>query len=41
MLEARSMGQFINLPDGRLFLLNGIANGTAGYEIPSTAQTVH
>lgn len=31
MLEGRSMGQFIQLPDGRLFHLNGIATGTAGY----------
>lgn len=27
----RSMGQFINLPDGRLLYLNGAALGTAGY----------
>ncbi|ORX39085.1 glyoxal oxidase precursor [Kockovaella imperatae] len=27
----RSMGNFINLPDGRLLLLNGAGNGTAGY----------
>ena len=31
MLEGRSMGQFIMLPDGRLFHLNGVATGTAGY----------
>lgn len=31
LLEGRSMGQFIQLPDGRLFHLNGIATGTAGY----------
>lgn len=31
MLEGRSMGQFIQLPDGRLFHLNGVATGTAGY----------
>lgn len=31
MFEGRSMGQFIILPDGRLFHLNGIATGTAGY----------
>lgn len=30
MFEGRSMGQFIILPDGRLFHLNGIATGTAG-----------
>lgn len=29
--EGRSMGQFIILPDGRLFHFNGIATGTAGY----------
>lgn len=27
----RTMGQFINLPDGRLFFVNGAATGTAGY----------
>ncbi|WWC91234.1 uncharacterized protein L201_006176 [Kwoniella dendrophila CBS 6074] len=27
----RSMGQFINLPDGRLFFVNGAHLGTAGY----------
>lgn len=31
MPEGRSMGNFVFLPDGRLFLLNGIAKGTAGY----------
>lgn len=31
MLEGRSMGQFIILPDGRLFHLNGVGTGTAGY----------
>ncbi|BEI84330.1 hypothetical protein CcaverHIS002_0409340 [Cutaneotrichosporon cavernicola] len=29
--EGRSMGQFINLPDGRLFFVNGCGQGTAGY----------
>ncbi|KAG0150382.1 hypothetical protein CROQUDRAFT_652277 [Cronartium quercuum f. sp. fusiforme G11] len=29
--EGRSMGNLIFLPDGRLFLLNGINKGTAGY----------
>lgn len=29
--EGRSMGQFINLPDGRLFFVNGAGTGTAGY----------
>ncbi|WWD21146.1 hypothetical protein CI109_105627 [Kwoniella shandongensis] len=27
----RSMGNFINLPDGRLFFVNGAGTGTAGY----------
>ncbi|ORY24774.1 glyoxal oxidase precursor [Naematelia encephala] len=27
----RSMGNFINLPDGRLFYVNGAGTGTAGY----------
>ncbi|TFK70849.1 glyoxal oxidase [Pluteus cervinus] len=31
MLQGRSMGQFITLPDGKLFLVNGGLNGTAGY----------
>lgn len=31
MFEGRSMGQFILLPNGKLFHLNGIATGTAGY----------
>lgn len=29
---ARSMGQFIALPDGRYFLVNGIEKGVAGYD---------
>lgn len=31
MLEPRTMGQFIILPTGKLLLLNGGQNGTAGY----------
>ncbi|KAF8060640.1 copper radical oxidase variant A [Lyophyllum atratum] len=31
MLEGRSMGQFIILPDGKMLVINGAANGTAGY----------
>ena len=31
LAAGRSMGQFINLPDGRLFMLNGAGKGTAGY----------
>lgn len=33
----RTMGQFINLPDGRLFLVNGASHGTAGYGTQSWA----
>ena len=29
--EGRSMGQFIQLPDGRLWFGNGVKNGVAGY----------
>lgn len=31
MLEGRSMGQFIILPDGKLLVVNGAGMGTAGY----------
>jgi hypothetical protein len=31
MLEGRSMGQFIILPNGKLLMINGGLNGTAGY----------
>lgn len=31
MLEGRSMGQFIILPDGKLLVVNGASMGTAGY----------
>lgn len=31
MLESRTMGQFIALPDGTLLVVNGGNNGTAGY----------
>lgn len=31
MPEGRTMGQFIILPDGKLLVLNGALNGTAGY----------
>ncbi|THH26892.1 hypothetical protein EUX98_g7297 [Antrodiella citrinella] len=37
-LSGRSMGQFIILPDGTMLLLNGGANGTAGYST-QTLQT--
>ncbi|KAG6831349.1 hypothetical protein H0H87_005494 [Tephrocybe sp. NHM501043] len=31
MLEGRTMGQFIILPDGKMLVINGGLNGTAGY----------
>ncbi|KAL0577538.1 hypothetical protein V5O48_004436 [Marasmius crinis-equi] len=31
MLETRTMGQFVILPDGKLLVVNGALNGTAGY----------
>ncbi|KIK26234.1 glyoxal oxidase [Pisolithus microcarpus 441] len=31
LLEGRTMGQFITLPDGTMLLVNGGKNGTAGY----------
>ena len=31
LLDGRSMGQFIILPDGKLLVVNGAINGTAGY----------
>ncbi|KAJ7343332.1 DUF1929-domain-containing protein [Mycena albidolilacea] len=31
MIEGRTMGQFIILPTGQLFMVNGGLNGTAGY----------
>ncbi|KAE9390566.1 DUF1929-domain-containing protein [Gymnopus androsaceus JB14] len=31
MIEGRTMGQFITLPDGKMLILNGGLNGTAGY----------
>lgn len=38
MLEGRTMGQFIILPDGTLLVVNGGGNGTAGYA-QETGQT--
>ncbi|GLB40151.1 putative glyoxal oxidase [Lyophyllum shimeji] len=43
MLEGRTMGQFILLPDGTMLVINGALNGTAGYsfatgETPSPAD---
>ncbi|KAG6822490.1 hypothetical protein H0H93_005473, partial [Arthromyces matolae] len=38
MLEGRTMGQFIILPDGTLLVVNGGLNGTAGYAF-KTGQT--
>ena len=38
MLEGRTMGQFVALPDGTLLVVNGGLNGTAGYS-QKTGQT--
>lgn len=38
MLESRTMGQFVALPDGTLLVVNGGLNGTAGYA-QKTGQT--
>lgn len=38
MLETRTMGQFVALPDGTMLVLNGGNNGTAGYST-ATGQT--
>ncbi|KAJ7043989.1 glyoxal oxidase N-terminus-domain-containing protein [Mycena alexandri] len=38
MLESRTMGQFIILPTGKLLMVNGGNNGTAGYA-QATGQT--
>ncbi|KAG6914855.1 hypothetical protein DXG01_014931 [Tephrocybe rancida] len=40
MLEGRTMGQFIILPDGKLLVVNGGLNGTAGYSDRGTGQTL-
>ncbi|EGN94265.1 hypothetical protein SERLA73DRAFT_62449 [Serpula lacrymans var. lacrymans S7.3] len=40
MLEGRTMGQFISLPDGTLLVVNGGLNGTAGYA-QATGQTAN
>ena len=39
MLERRTMGQFIILPDGKLLVVNGALNGTAGYSSNGTLVT--
>jgi Domain of unknown function (DUF1929) len=38
LLESRTMGQFILLPDGTILIINGGLNGTAGYAT-ATGQT--
>ncbi|KAF8066985.1 DUF1929-domain-containing protein [Lyophyllum atratum] len=38
MFEGRTMGQFITLPDGKMLVINGGLNGTAGYAT-ATGQT--
>ncbi|KAJ7147540.1 glyoxal oxidase [Mycena crocata] len=40
MLEGRTMGQFIILPTGKLLMVNGGLNGTAGYA-DATGQTAN
>ncbi|KDR82899.1 hypothetical protein GALMADRAFT_220897 [Galerina marginata CBS 339.88] len=39
MLESRTMGQFIILPDGKLLVVNGGRKGTAGYSNNGTLTT--
>lgn len=39
MLETRTMGQFVVMPTGKLLVVNGALNGTAGYS-NVTSQTV-
>jgi hypothetical protein len=39
MLEGRTMGQFIILPNGKLLVVNGGLNGTAGYTNNGTLTT--
>lgn len=38
MIQGRTMGQFITLPNGKMLVVNGGANGTAGYAT-ATGQT--
>ncbi|KAG6853181.1 hypothetical protein C0991_006291 [Blastosporella zonata] len=40
MLEGRSMGQFIILPDGKMLVVNGALNGTAGYALQTGESNV-
>ena len=40
MLEGRTMGQFIALPDGTMLVVNGGENGTAGYA-QATGETTN
>lgn len=39
MLEGRTMGQFITLPDGTMLVINGGLNGTAGYSNQGTLSS--
>ncbi|KAJ7173993.1 DUF1929-domain-containing protein [Mycena crocata] len=39
MIEGRTMGQFIILPTGKLLMVNGGANGTAGYATATGATS--
>jgi len=40
MLEPRTMGQFIILPNGKLLIVNGGENGTAGYSETEISESV-
>lgn len=39
MLESRTMGQFIIMPTGKLLVVNGAVNGTAGYSTQTLITT--
>ena len=39
MIVGRTMGQFIHLPDQTMLVINGAANGTAGYSAMGTLTT--
>jgi hypothetical protein len=39
LLEGRTMGQFIILPNGKLLIVNGGVNGTAGYSTQTLVTT--
>jgi len=41
MFEGRTMGQFVILPNGKLLMLNGATNGTAGYTTAGVRCVIH